>query len=122
MCVNPNTIILVENDIQTVALLQHILCRKCVNVVSITSKELHQLNTLIQNHQPTLVIFDYMSIRYYYADTCNMLHSTLFRIPTVLLTSINTNTMSASFDYIIKKPFYTSDIFMVMQDVLEKST
>jgi len=121
MSANP-TIILVENDTQTVTLLNHIFCRKTINVVSISASELHKLDTLIQIHKPTLIILDYMSIRRDYDTICQLLNTFTSRIPTALLTSINSDTLATSFDYLIKKPFYLSDISMLMQDVIEKST
>ena len=122
MSVNPNTIILVENDAQTVTLLNHIFCRKCINVVSISSSKIDQLDTLIENNQPRLIMLDYMSIRRNYDAICRVLSSFATPIPTALLTSISGDALSTSFDYVIKKPFYLSDISMILQDVVEKST
>jgi len=90
--------------------------------VSISANEIHELGTLIQNHQPTLIMLDYMSIRRDYDTICKLLNTLASCIPTALMTSINSDALATSFDYLIKKPFYLSDISMIMQDVVEKST
>jgi|GEM_PF-2770222 len=105
MSVNSNTIIIVEDDEQTVALINHMFCHHCTNVVSLPSNKICQLDALIQNHQPTLIILDYMSIRCNYDMTLELLKSVTPTIPTVIMTTIDDDTLSASFDYTIRKPF-----------------
>jgi len=121
MSANSNTILLVEDDEQTVALINHIFGHSCTNVVSLASNKLCQLNKLIQNHHPTLIILDYMSIRRDYDTTLVHLKSFVPMIPTVIMTTIDDDTLSASFDYTIRKPFYKADIFMIMQDAVQRS-
>lgn len=121
MSVNSYTIVIIEDDVQTVALFNHMLLRSCINLVSISSNDLYQLDTLLQNHQPMLIILDYMSIRCDYAGTVQRLQSSAPNVPTVIITTIDHNTFSSSFDYAIRKPFYKSDILMIIQDVIQRS-
>jgi DNA-binding response OmpR family regulator len=122
MSTTSDTIIVVENDDQTLALFNHMFRRRCINLVCISSNDLYQLGNLITLHQPLVIILDYVSIMRNYEKTCDILNSSGSQIPTIIMTTLEDDTLSSSFTYIVKKPFYPSDILMIIQDVIQRST
>jgi CheY-like chemotaxis protein len=122
MSTHSNTIIIIEDDKQTVALFHSMFRRNCVDLVCISSRELYQLATITQNCQPIVVILDYMSIMHNYDNTLDILDSVMPNIPTIITTTIEDDKLSASFDYEVKKPFYPTDIFMIIQDVVQQNS
>ena len=118
---NSDTILIVEDDELTVTLFHHMLRHSCTNVVSLSSSKLDHLYEAIQTHQPMLIIFDFMSIRRNYDMVRDLLKLLVPHIPSVIMTSIDDDSLSDSFNYVIRKPFYKSDIFMIIQDVIQGS-
>ena len=118
----PNTIIIVEDDKQTVALFHNMFRRNCMNLVCLSSRELYQLDLLTRNHQPLMMIFDYVSIMHNYEDTIAMLDLVAPNIPTIIMTTIEENKLATTFDYAVKKPFYPADFFMIIRDVVQRNS
>lgn len=121
MSTHSNTIILVENDQQTMALFNSMFRNDCVNLVCISSSELTQLAMIIQNYQPIAVILDYVSIMGNYDNTVHILGSVTPNIPTIIMTTIEDDKLSTTFDYEIKKPFSLSKIYNIVWDVMQQS-
>lgn len=122
MSTHSDTIIIIEDDKQTVVLFNSMFRRNCVDLVCISSRELYQLATIAQNCQPIVVILDYVSIMHNYDKTLDMLDSVMPNVPTIITTTIDEDKLSASFDYEVKKPFYPTDILMIIQDVVQQNS
>ena len=118
MNANPKTIILVEDDAQTVVLFNNMFRRNGFRLVCITPKDIAYLSTFVELYQPMLIILDYMTIKRYFDATVDRLDSLDLNLPILMMTTIEDEKLSAVFNRIIRKPFSPSQILDEVREAI----
>ena len=114
MNTDPETMLIIEDNPQIVRLFTDMFRHSDLNLVFLSSFDLHRLPDFIDEYQPMSVMMDYMTIHDQYdVVVCSIpLH-----IPTVMLTPIEDRKFVTHVDYCIKKPFAPSQIYAIMNDI-----
>lgn len=110
----PETMLIIEDNPQIMRLFFDMFRHSDLNLVCLSSFDLHRLPDLIEDYQPMVVMMDYMTIHSQYDAVVSAIP---LHIPTVMLTPIEDSKFATNVDYCIKKPFAPSQIYAVMNDI-----
>lgn len=117
MCSHSRTMIVIEDNPKLVRLFCDMFLQTDVHLVFLTSDDLCHLGDIIDEHQPIVVIMDYMTIISAYDSVINTIP---LYIPTVLLTPIEESKFAIHVDYCLKQPFAPSQIYAIMKHITER--
>lgn len=120
MFARPKTILLIDDSNDSIALYQNIFRQSCIRVLTITSADIAQLDDIIDQVQPFLILVDYRTVQSRDAQTIHHLSVAGATIPNVIITTSCDSGMCEAFDYVVLKPFTADTLNSIIADVLRR--